>query len=164
MDNQNQKRFITPSLVTGLLSSLLLLLGLFVPMIDFSYFHEKVDIQYNLLKICKNVGLISAPWTGIPYGMAIGIAAMFILSFIKIPQLKLIPCMIIISMLIIMLADMGNVIDWVSAVLDKYYGPDMMKVDTSEVLKSLMAGVYLLAAGLLAGIVSSCFKNKEALQ
>lgn len=164
MDNQNQKRFITPSLVTGLLSSLLLLLGLLVPMIDFSYFHEKVDIQYNLLKICKNVGLISAPWMGIPYGMAIGIAAMFILSFVKIPQLKLIPCMIILAMLIIMLVDMGNVIDWTDTILDKYYGPDMIEVNVSEILKSLMAGAYLLVAGLVTGIISSCFKNKETLQ
>lgn len=164
MDNQNQKQFITPSLVTGLLSSLLLLLGLLVPMIDFSYFHEKVDIQYNLLKICKNVGLISAPWMGIPYGMAIGIAAMFILSFVKIPQLKLIPCMIILAMLIIMLVDMGNVIDWTDTILDKYYGPDMIEVNVSEILKSLMAGAYLLAAGLVTGIISSCFKNKETLQ
>lgn len=163
MNNQNQRGLVTPSLVTGLFSSLLLVLGLFVPAIDFSSFHEKVDIQYNLLKICKNVGLISAPWTGIPYGMAIGIAAMFILSFVKIPQLKLIPCMIILAMIIIMLVDVGNIIDWADTILDKYYRPDMIEVSISEILKSLMAGAYLLAAGLVAGIVSCCFRNKEQL-
>lgn len=158
---QKRNRLLNPSAILGLLSSVLLLIGLLAPMIDFSHFEHNVDIQYNLVKICKNVGLISAPWTGIPYGIVIGILAMLVLSFVRIPLLKLIPCMIVLSMFIIMLADMGNVIDWVEAVLDKYYGENLIIVNTSEVMKSLMAGVYILVSGLLVGFISCFVKGKE---
>lgn len=158
---KKRNRLLNPSTILGLLSSVLLLIGLLVPMIDFSHFEENVDIQYNLIKICKNVGLISAPWMGIPYGIVIGIIAMLVLSFIRIPLLKLIPCMIVLSMLIIMLVDMGNVIDWVETVIDKYYGENLIIVNTSEVMKSLMAGIYILVSGLLVGFISCFVRIRE---
>lgn len=158
---KKRNRLLNPSTILGLLSSVLLSIGLLAPMIDFSHFEENVDIQYNLIKICKNVGLISAPWTGIPYGIVIGIIAMLVLSFIRIPLLKLIPCMIVLSMLIIMLVDMGNVIDWVETVIDKYYGENLIIVNTSEVMKSLMAGIYILVSGLLVGFISCFVKIRE---
>lgn len=158
---KKRNRLLNPSTILGLLSSVLLLIGLLAPMIDFSHFEENVDIQYNLIKICKNVGLISAPWTGIPYGIVIGIIAMLVLSFIRIPLLKLIPCMIVLSMLIIMLVDMGNVIDWVETVIDKYYGENLIIVNTSEVMKSLMAGIYISVSGLLVGFISCFVKIRE---
>lgn len=158
---KTRNRLLNASAILGLLSSILLLIGLLAPMIDFSHFEKNVDIQYNLVKICKNVGLISAPWTGIPYGIVIGIIAMLVLSFIRIPLLKLIPCMIVLSMLIIMLVDMGNVIDWVEMVLDKYYGENLIIVNMSEVMKSLMAGIYILVSGLLVGFISCFVKVRE---
>lgn len=156
-----QNRFLNPSMILGILSSVLMLIGLLVPMIDFSHFEKNVDIQYNLIKICKNVGLISAPWTGIPYGIVIGIIAMFVLSFIRIPLLKLVPSMIVMAMFIIMLVDMGNVIDWVEMMLNKYYGENLIIVNVSEVMKSLMAGVYILASGWLVGLISCFVKIKN---
>ncbi len=158
---KKRNRLLNPSAILGLLSSVLLLIGLLVPMIDFSHFQENVDIQYNLIKICKNVGLISAPWTGIPYGIVIGIIAMLVLSFIRIPLLKLIPSMIVLSMLIIMLVDMGNVIDWVEMVLDKYYEGNLIIVNMSEVMKSLMAGIYILVSGLIVGFISCFVKIRD---
>ncbi len=158
---KKRNRLLNPSAILGLLSSVLLLIGLFAPIIDFSHFQKNVDIQYNLIKICKNVGLISAPWTGIPYGITLGIVAMLVLSFIRIPLLKLIPCMIVLSMLIIMLVDMGNVTDWVETVLDKYYEENVIVVNMSEVMKSLMAGIYILVLGLLAGFISCFVRIRE---
>lgn len=155
-ETADRRRFITPSAVLGIISSMLLLIGLFVPAIDFSHFHEQVDIQYNLLKICKNVGLISSMWIGIPYGIIIGIVMLFGLSFVKIPQLKLIPCILVIAMLVLMLVDVGNVIEWINGMLGKYPVNDMKAVNITEILKSMMAGIYIMVSGIIAGIVS-CF-------
>lgn len=154
------KRIINPSAIMGIISSVLLLISLLIPIIDFSVFEENVDIQYNLIKVCKNVGLISAPWTGVPYGIIIGIIAMFILSFVKIPALKLIPCFVVIAMVTIMLVDLGNIIEWVKAVLDKYYSEGGVVVNVSKVFSGIMAGAYTLAAGLIVGIIS-CFVKAQ---
>lgn len=154
------KRIFNPSAILGIISSVLLLIGLLIPIIDFSVFEENVDIQYNLIKVCKNVGLISAPWTGVPYGIIIGIIAMFILSFVKIPALKLIPCFVVIAMVTIMFVDLGNVIEWIKVVLDKYYSDGGVVVNVSKVLSGIMAGAYILAAGLIAGIISCFVKVK----
>lgn len=154
------KRIINPSAIMGIISSVLLMIGLLIPIIDFSVFEENVDIQYNLIKVCKNVGLISAPWTGVPYGIIIGIIAMFILSFVKVPALKLIPCFVVIAMVTIMLVDLGNVIEWVKAVLDKYYSEGRVVVNVSKVFGGIMAGAYTLAAGLIVGIIS-CFVKAQ---
>ena len=154
------KRIFNPSAILGIISSVLLLIGLLIPIIDFSVFEENVDIQYNLIKVCKNVGLISAPWTGVPYGIIIGIIAMFILSFVKISALKLIPCFVVIAMVTIMFVDLGNVIEWIKVVLDKYYSDGGVVVNVSKVLSGIMAGAYILAAGLIAGIISCFVKVK----
>lgn len=168
MDNQGyymgqmqqfRQKFWTPSKILGLLSTVLLLLGLLLPAMDFSHFHEKVNIQYNLMKICKNVGLISSMWRGIPYGIIIGIIAMAIFSFVRIPLFKLIPCFLIVAMFVLMLADVHNVVDWVDNVLNKYFENYNIVVSVSDVVKSFMIGVYLLVTGLVVGFIS-CFMKE----
>lgn len=157
-DNQMEqgRKLLGLSTIIGIISAVLLLIGLLMPAIDFSHFHEQVDIQYNLLKICKNVGLISSMWIGIPYGIIIGIIMMFILSFVKIPQLKLIPCILVVAMFVLMLVDVGNVIEWINGILNKYPVDNMKSVNMMEIFKSMMAGIYIMASGIIVGIVS-CF-------
>ena len=69
MDNQNQygkSKFVTASMLLGILSAVLLTVSLFVPAIDLSAYHAQVQIRYSIMKICENVGLISDMWRGIP--------------------------------------------------------------------------------------------------
>lgn len=159
--NKNKPWIFNPSTILGLLSAVLLTLGMTLPAIDFSHFHKSVDIQYNLMKICENVGLISSPWTGIPYGIIIGIVALVILSFTKIPVLKILPSLLVTAMVVLMLVDMENVISWVSNVLQKFSATQSIKVDIQEVFKSFMPGIYLLACGILTSYISCFFKIKE---
>lgn len=154
------RRIFNPSTVLGILSALFLLLGILLPMLDFAVFNENIDIKYNLIKICKNIGLISAPWKGIPYGIIIGIVGMFILSFVRIPILKLIPSLLVIAMVAIMLIDMGNIINWISDILDRYYSDGKIVVDTARVFRGLLCGAYFLASGIIMGIIS-CFLKAE---
>lgn len=156
----NRKKLFNPSAIAGILSSVFLILGLVLPMLDFRVFNEKIDIKYNLIKICKNIGLISDPWMGIPYGIIIGIVAMFILSFVRIPILKIIPSLLVIAMVAIMLIDMGNVINWITDILDRYYSDGKIVVDTASVFKGLLYGAYFLVAGIITGIIS-CFLKAE---
>ncbi len=155
---KNYSRILNPSAILGLVSSIFLTLGLFLPAMDFSHFHEEVDIQYNLIKICKNVGLLSSMWIGIPYGIIIGIIGIFFLSFIKIPVLKIIPCLVITAMIILMVADVGNIIEWVTDTLDKFYKNNDIIINFSEIIKSFLSGIYFLATGIISGFVSCFFK------
>ncbi len=159
----NNKNYV--SLLLGLLSMLSLVLGVFAPAIDFSIFHESVQIQYSLMKICQNVGLISAMWRGIPYGILIAAVLMGVLSFTDYPLLKLVPSIIVIIMVILMLADIGNVADWVMETIEKFADSASTGasggIDVGQVVRSFMPGIYCLAAGLVTGIVS-CFVNRQS--
>lgn len=161
ISTKNYSRILNPSTILGLISSLFLTLGLFLPAMDFSRFHEEVDIQYNLIKICKNVGLLSSMWMGIPYGIIIGIMGIFLLSFIKIPVLKIIPCLIVTAMVILMVADVGNIIEWVNDTLDKFYKNNDIIINISNIIKSFLSGIYFLAAGIIFGFVSCFFKAPQ---
>ena len=92
---------ITASMILGLFSAILLGISMFVPAMDFSKFHESVHIRYRFMKICENVGLISDMWRGIPIGILIAAALMLVLSFVRIPPLKAIPCVIIVSLIVL---------------------------------------------------------------
>lgn len=153
---QTSRHFFSASMIVGLVAAILVFIGMMLPMIDMSAFHEKIQIKYNIFKVCENVGLLSPSWKGVPYGMIIGVVAMGILSFVDIPLLKLIPTMIILAMLIIMLADMGNIINWAKSMIERYFGSGLVSLDNENVLKSLSTGIYFMAAGVVAGIVS-CF-------
>ena len=123
MDNQNQygkSKFVTASMLLGILSAVLLTVSLFVPAIDLSAYHAQVQIRYSIMKICENVGLISDMWRGIPIGILIAAVGMLVLSFVRIPPLKAIPCMIVVCMIIIALVDMGNVTAWISKMLARF--------------------------------------------
>lgn len=159
-NNSSNNKFVPGSMILGLISALFLTLGMLMPAMDFSHFHEEVDIQYNLFKICENVGLLSSMWMGIPYGIIIGIIAIIILSFFKIPVLKIIPCVLITAMLILMLADVGNIIEWVTNTLNKFYKNNNITINFTEIVKSFMPGIYFLAAGLITGYISCFFKSK----
>ena len=123
MDNHNQygkSKFVTASMLLGILSAVLLTVSLFVPAIDLSAYHAQVQIRYSIMKICENVGLISDMWRGIPIGILIAAVGMLVLSFVRIPSLKAIPCMIVVCMIIIALVDMGNVTAWISKMLARF--------------------------------------------
>lgn len=149
-------RIVNPSTIVSLLASLFLFLGIILPIIDFTAFHENVDIQYNLLKVCKNVGIISPIWNGIPYGIIFGIVLLVILSFVNIPPLKLIPVVLIIVMYIIMLFDAGNVIEWVNDLIEKFIGKDVIIIDKNSIIDGIMQGAYFTGAGIVLAILS-CF-------
>ena len=60
MDNHNQygkSKFVTASMLLGILSAVLLTVSLFVPAIDLSAYHAQVQIRYSIMKICENVGV-----------------------------------------------------------------------------------------------------------
>ena len=146
------------SMVFGLISVCLLSIGLILPAIDFSVFHEQIQIEYNLMKICKNVGHISSMWIGIPYGIIIGIIIMAILSFVKIPIFKIIPSILVLIMIIIMLIDIGNVIDWINGIIEKYANSSMETVEIQDIFRAFRSGIYCMIAGLIFGITSCFFK------
>lgn len=158
---QPKKRFINASMILGLLGSILLLVGLMLPAIDFSHFHSDVELQYNLFKLGKNVGLISAMWNAIPYVIVGGIVLLVVLSFVRIPVLKILPVILILCMFVLMLADMGNVSDWATETLDKL-GINLEKQITSgEILKALMPGVYIMISGVVVAMLSCFMRIKE---
>ena len=154
------------SMVFGLVSMVLLIIGVFAPAIDFSAYHASVQIQYSFMKICQNVGLISAMWMGIPYGILIAAVIMGALSFVDIPQLKIIPSVIVIMMIVLMIVDVGNVVDWVLQMIERFADTSWSisdnAGDAAQVIKSFMAGVYCLAAGLITGIISCFVKRRDA--
>lgn len=149
---------ITTSMILGLFSAILLGISMFVPAMDFSKFHESVQIRYNFMKICENVGLISDMWRGIPIGILIAAALMLVLSFIRIPLLKAIPCVIIVSLIILAIVDFGNVLAFARELIARFVSIKVSEepIGVGTVLSSFGAGFYLLAAGLVCGIVS-CF-------
>ena len=149
---------ITASMILGLFSAILLGISMFVPAMDFSKFHESVQIRYSFMKICENVGLISDMWRGIPIGILIAAALMLVLSFIRIPPLKAIPCVIIVSLIILAIADFGNVLAFARELIARFVSIKVSEepIGVGTVLSSFGAGFYLLAAGLVCGIVS-CF-------
>ena len=158
---QTKKSFITLSMILGLVGSVIMFIGLMMPMLDFSHFHHEVDIQYNLFKVGKNVGIISGMWNVIPYAILISIIAMIILSFVRIPILKILPSMLIVCMLVLMLVDMGNVVTWVTDLLDKVGIVLEKEITTGEIFKSLMPGIYIMVAGLVVSMVSCFVKIKD---
>lgn len=153
------------SMVLGIVSTILLAVGVFAPAIDFSLYHESVQIQYSLMKICQNVGLISSMWMGIPYGILIAVVVMGVMSFVDIPMLKLIPSVIVIIMVILMVVDVGNVVEWVMEMIEKFSETGTTDqagdVTALQVIKSFMIGFYCLAAGIITGIISCFAKSKN---
>lgn len=149
---------ITASMILGLFSAILLGISMFVPAMDFSKFHESVQIRYSFMKICENVGLISDMWRGIPVGILIAAALMLVLSFIRIPPLKAIPCVIIVSLIILAIVDFGNVLAFARELIARFVSIKVSEdpIGAGTILSSFGAGFYLLAAGLVCGIVS-CF-------
>lgn len=158
---QTKKSFITLSMILGLVGSVIMLIGLMMPMIDFSHFHHEVDIQYNLFKVGKNVGIISGMWNVIPYAILISIIGMIILSFVRIPILKILPSLLIVCMLVLMLVDMGNVVTWATDLLDKVGIVLEKEITTREIFKSLMPGIYIMVAGLVVSMVSCFVKIRD---
>lgn len=150
------QRVLNPSTIVSLVAVLLLMIGLAVPIMDFTVFHKNLDIQYNFAKICENVGLLSPIWNGLTYGIIIGIAILIVLSFVNIPPLKIIPCVLILVMLIIALADVGNVVEWGNELIESTLGKDVIELNTGNIKKGIMSGAYFLGAGLAAAFVS-CF-------
>ena len=149
---------ITASMILGLFSAILLGISMFVPAMDFSKFHESVQIRYSFMKICENVGLISDMWRGIPIGILIAAALMLVLSFVRIPPLKAIPCVIIVSLIILAIVDFGNVLEFARELIARFVSIKVSEepIGAGTVLSSFGVGFYLLAAGLVCGIVS-CF-------
>ncbi len=154
-------RILTLSFVLGIMGSIIMFIGLMMPAIDFSHFHSEVDIQYNLFKVGKNVGLISAMWNVIPYAIMISIIVMAILAFVRIPILKLLPAILILCMLVLMLIDMGNVATWAADMLDTVGIVLEKEITAGEIMKSLMPGIYILVAGWLVSLVSCFVKIKD---
>ncbi len=155
-----KKRIVTPSFVFGMLGGILLIIGTLLPLIDFSHFHKEVDIQYNLFKICENVGIISSMWNVIPYIIVISAIIMIVLSFIRIPIFKILPVILATIMFVLMLVDMQNVVEWVNEVLTKFEIKLEKDINTAEIFKSLMIGLYVMIAGLISGLIS-CFVKGE---
>jgi hypothetical protein len=156
---ESEYKLVTPGFVIGILSALLMVIGLFAPAIDFSVFNSSVDLQYNFLKICKNVALISSMWRAIPVGFLIAAVMMFGLSFVKTPVFRVIPCILALAMVALILLDLGNVIDWINNVLSKFFetgkGTGTVSIERIKlIVSSLMCGVYAMVAGIIAGIVS----------
>lgn len=155
------KGFISASMILGLLGSIIMFIGLMLPAIDFSHFHQEVDIQYNLFKVGKNVGLISGMWNIIPYAILVSIILLVILSFVRIPVLKILPVVLILCMFVLMLVDMGNVAAWATDLLDKVGIVLEKEITTGEIFKSLMPGIYIMVVGLVVSLISCFAKIKE---
>ena len=156
-------RVINPSTIMSLASAVLLVFGITQPIIDFSIFNNNIDIRYNFLKVCSNVGIISPIWNGIPYGITVGIVMLVILSFVNIPPLKVIPCVLIIVMYAIVLFDLDNVISWGNQLIDKLIKNNDVLISKSQLKDGIMQGAYFTAFGLLIGIVS-CFVKGAKLK
>ena len=154
---------ITASMILGLFSAILLGISMFVPAMDFSKFHESVQIRYSFMKICENVGLISDMWRGIPIGILIAAALMLVLSFVRIPPLKAIPCVIIVSLIILAIVDFGNVLEFARELIARFVSIKVSEdpIGAGTVLSSFGAGFYLLAVGLVCGIVSCFVSNRS---
>ncbi len=157
---ETKKRFITPSFIFGMLGGILLIVGSVLPLIDFSHFHSEIDIQYNLFKICENVGIISTMWNVISYMILISGIILVILSFVRIPIFKILPVILALVMFVLMLVDMGNVIEWIDEVLSKFDINLEKDISNGEVFKSMMMGLYVMIAGLVSGLIS-CFVKGE---
>lgn len=157
-DTQKKLKVISVGMVLAVISALLILVGLFLPAIDFSHFHKDIDLQYSLLKICKNVALISSMWRAIPIGFFIAAALMLILAFVKLPILRILPCLLVVAMFVLMLADIGNITDWANNTIEKFMEPGNIVVSFEEIMKSLMYGIYITVAGLITGFVSCLIK------
>lgn len=155
-DVPKKQGILSVGMVLAVISALLIVVGLFLPAIDFSLFYEDIDLQYSLLKICKNVALISSMWRAIPIGFFIAAAMMLVLAFVKLPILRILPCLLAAAMFVLMLVDTGNVIDWANNTIEKIMEPGNIVVNFEEIMKSLMYGIYITIAGLITG-VASCF-------
>lgn len=158
---QAKKSFVNASMILGLLGAVIILVGLMLPAIDLSHFHSEVELQYNLFKLGKNVGLISAMWNVIPYAIVGGIILLVILSFVRIPVLKILPVVLILCMFILMLADMGNLVSWANETLDKLGINLETKVSTGEIFKALMPGIYIMVVGVIVTLISCFTRIKE---
>ena len=79
---------------------------------------------------------------------------MAILSFVKIPIFKIIPSILVLIMIIIMLIDIGNVIDWINGIIEKYANSSMETVEIQDIFRAFRSGIYCMIAGLIFGITS----------
>jgi hypothetical protein len=155
MQNLHKKKIISTGGFLGVLSAAFITAGVYAPAVDFSRFNSSVDLQYNLLKICKNVGLISSMWRAIPVGFLVAAVMMLGLSFVKIPAFRVLPCILAISMLVLMLTDVGNIVEWVKGFTEKYFETGTGQgVSAFQVLQSFTYGVYFLLAGIVTGVIS----------
>ena len=71
--------------------------------------------------------------------------------------------MIVVSMVILALVDMGNVTAWISGMLARFISSQALSgsaVSGVTIWKSFQAGIYLHAAGLVSGI-ASCFVSNH---
>lgn len=152
---------INPSTILGLVASFFLILGLVLPAMDFSKFHKEVHIKYNILKICENVSLISDVWRGIPFGLILGIVVLVILSFVKIPVLKIVPSILITAMVAIIAVDVKNIVNWVLDTLHRFNINTINSIGVSDVIRSFMPGFYFLIIGLIIAYISCFFKVIE---
>lgn len=151
-----KQRILNPSTITSLVAAILLMIGLAVPIMDFSVFHKNIDIQYNFGKVCKNVGILSPLWNGLTAGIVIGIILLIALSFVNIPPLKLIPVVLVVVMLVIALADISNVVKWGNELIEKTIGKGQIKLNNTNIKEGIMSGAYFLGAGIITALVS-CF-------
>lgn len=151
-----ERRKINISNIVGLIAVAFMVAGYNSPMLDFSFFHENIDIQYGLYKICYNIGIISPVWNVVPYGIMLGILLMLVLSFVDTPQLKIIPMVLICSMLGIMIFDLKHVISFIMDILKKYTEQGNGSASPLRQLGCIMYGAYLLLTGVVLGIIS-CF-------
>lgn len=152
-------RILNVSTIMSLVAAVLLIFGLTVPIIDFSVFNEGIDIQYNLLKVCENVRILSPIWNGLHYGIIAGIIILIALSFVNIPPLKIIPVVLIILMYVIMICDISNVVTWAKELVERFIGSsnsESVNISKTSITDGLMSGVYFTVAGLVLAIIS-CF-------
>ena len=162
MEQANKKNIVTFSMVLGIISSIMIFVGMFLPVIDLSHFYSTADFQYDFFKVCKNVGYISSMWKAIPVGFILAAAFMFILSFVKIPILKILPCILAVALFIMMLVDVSNVVEWIKDFIDRFIENQNQSLDITagDVLGSLMIGLYTIICGIVVGLVS-CFTTKK---
>jgi hypothetical protein len=94
-------------------------------------------------------------WRAIPVGFLVAAVMMLGLSFVKIPTFRVLPCILAISMLVLMMADVGNIVEWIKGFMQKYFESGTGQgVSAFQVLQSFMYGVYFLLAGIITGVVS----------
>jgi hypothetical protein len=151
----HQKKILSLGFVLSIFSAIFLVVGVYAPAIDFSSFNPAVDLQYSLIKICQNIGLISSMWRAIPIGFLIAAVMMLVLAFVEVPIFRIIPCMLALAMILLMALDIGNVINWIKDILQRYFDvKSTSTVNIKQIFESMMYGIYFLIAGIVSGVAS----------